>query len=118
MLFGVRQANAKDTRSVVWNHVETYTVNMTPRTKTIDHFRNRNLKLIISFYWIHNHILFNNAITCKPHLGKLVKLACPTKAAYGPRSEADCQSLAAMDIVVIVTAIAVVYSSSTTIMGG
>ncbi len=32
--------------------------------------------------------------------------------------EADCQSLAAMDIVFIVTAIAVVYSSSTTIMGG
>ncbi len=32
--------------------------------------------------------------------------------------EADCQSLAAMDIVVIMTAIAVVYSSSTTIMGG
>ncbi len=32
--------------------------------------------------------------------------------------EADCQSLSAMDIVVIVTAIAVVYSSSTTIMGG
>ncbi len=32
--------------------------------------------------------------------------------------EADCQSLAAMDIVIIVTAIAVVYSSSTTIMGG
>ncbi len=32
--------------------------------------------------------------------------------------EADCQFLAAMDIVVIVTAIAVVYSSSTTIMGG
>ena len=32
--------------------------------------------------------------------------------------EADCQSLAAMDIVVIVTAIAVVYSSFTTIMGG
>ena len=32
--------------------------------------------------------------------------------------EADCQSLATMDIVVIVTAIAVVYSSSTTIMGG
>jgi hypothetical protein len=32
--------------------------------------------------------------------------------------EADCQPLAAMDIVVIVTAIAVVYSSSTTIIGG
>ncbi len=32
--------------------------------------------------------------------------------------EADCQSLVAMDIVVIVTAIAVVYSSSITIMGG
>ncbi len=32
--------------------------------------------------------------------------------------EAVCQSLAAMDIVVIVTAIAVVYSSSITIMGG
>ena len=32
--------------------------------------------------------------------------------------EADCQSLAAMDIVLIVTAIAVVYSSSITIMGG
>ena len=32
--------------------------------------------------------------------------------------EADCWSLAAMDIVFIVTAIAVVYSSSTTIMGG
>jgi hypothetical protein len=31
---------------------------------------------------------------------------------------ADCQPLAAMDIVVIMTAIAVVYSSSTTIMGG
>jgi hypothetical protein len=30
--------------------------------------------------------------------------------------EADCQPLAAMDIVVIVTAIAMVYSSSTTIM--
>ncbi len=32
--------------------------------------------------------------------------------------EADCQSLEAMDIVVIVTAIAEVYSSFTTIMGG
>ncbi len=32
--------------------------------------------------------------------------------------EADCQSVAAMDIVIIVTAIAVVYSSSITIMGG
>ncbi len=31
--------------------------------------------------------------------------------------EADCQSLMAMDIVVIVTAIAVVYSFSTIIMG-
>ncbi len=32
--------------------------------------------------------------------------------------EADCRSLAAMDFVVIVIAIALVYSSSTTIMGG
>ena len=32
--------------------------------------------------------------------------------------EADCQSVAAMDIVIIVTAIVVVYSSSITIMGG
>ncbi len=39
MLSGIRQANAKDTRSVVWNHVETYTVNTTPRTQIIDHFR-------------------------------------------------------------------------------
>ncbi len=31
MLSGVRRANADDTRLVVWNHVETYTVDTTPR---------------------------------------------------------------------------------------
>jgi hypothetical protein len=37
MLSGVRQANADDTRSVVWNRVETYTVDTTPRVYTKDH---------------------------------------------------------------------------------
>ncbi len=37
MLSGVRQANADGTRSVVWNCVETYTVDMTPHAYTKDH---------------------------------------------------------------------------------
>jgi hypothetical protein len=37
MLSGIRQANADDTRSVAWNHVETHTVDMTPRAYTKDH---------------------------------------------------------------------------------
>ncbi len=37
MLSGVRRANANDTRSVVWNRVETYTVDTTPRAYTKDH---------------------------------------------------------------------------------
>jgi hypothetical protein len=30
MLSDVRQANTKDMRSDVWDHVETYTIDMTP----------------------------------------------------------------------------------------
>jgi hypothetical protein len=30
MLSGIRRANADDTRSVVWNRVETYTFDRTP----------------------------------------------------------------------------------------
>jgi hypothetical protein len=34
MLSGIRRANANDTRSVVWNRVETYTVDTTPRARS------------------------------------------------------------------------------------
>ena len=61
ILSDVRQANAEDTRSVVWNHVETYTVNMTPRAYTLKHFRNRNLSIIISFVGYIYHVSLNNS---------------------------------------------------------
>jgi hypothetical protein len=38
MLYGISRANAKDMRSDVWDHVETYTIGMTPRPQAEDHF--------------------------------------------------------------------------------
>ena len=66
------KANAEDTRSVVWNHVETYTVNMTPRAYTLEHFRNRNLSIIISFLDHQPLLVLTSTNTCSQQLDKLL----------------------------------------------
>ena len=57
---------------VVWNRVETYTVNMTPRAYTLEHFRNRNLSIIISFLDHQPLLVLTSTNTCSQQLDKLL----------------------------------------------
>ncbi len=79
------QPEAEPNTQNIWDHVEFYVTHTSGSISRL-FFYLPKIKLIISFFRIHNHISFNNASTCKPHLGKLVNLACCSKAAYGPRS--------------------------------